>query len=87
MLIKLKHLVLIITLASFGAIGYGFFIIDKEAEKAHKYIGSGTVGLFLIAMPLFLYKESKRRKVEDYMLTEENIRKMQGKTPKKPENQ
>ena len=54
---------------------------------ANKYIGFGTVGLFLIAMPIFLIKESKNRKVKDYMLTEENIRKMQGKDPKKPENQ
>lgn len=85
--IKLKHIVILITLASFGAIGYGFYILEDMPQIAHKFIGSGTVGLFLIAMPLFLYKESKRRKVQDYMLTEENIRKMQGKEPKKSENQ
>jgi len=54
---------------------------------AHKYIGFGTAGLFLLAMPLFLYKESKGKKMNDYMLTEENIRKMRGKERKKPENQ
>jgi hypothetical protein len=38
-------------------------------------------------MPLFLYKESKGKKMNDYMLTEENIRKMRGKEGEKPENQ
>lgn len=87
MRIKLRHIVLLIVLASFGAIIYGFTLPEEQSQIANKYIGFGTVGLFLIAMPLFLIKESKKRKVKDYMLTEENIRKMQGKAPKKPENQ
>ncbi|MBT8180894.1 MAG: hypothetical protein KJO53_04810 [Eudoraea sp.] len=87
MRIKLKHIVLVIVLASFGAIIYGFTLGEDQSQIANKFIGFGTVGLFLIAMPLFLIKESKSRKVKDYMLTEENIRKMQGKLPKKTENQ
>ncbi len=87
MRIRLKHIVVLITILSFCAIGLGFYLIDSNTNTAHKLIGSGTAGLFLIAMPIFLYKESKRRKVQDYMLTEENIRKMQEKGPKKSENQ
>ncbi|MEO0901817.1 MAG: hypothetical protein AAFY00_07240, partial [Bacteroidota bacterium] len=34
-------------------------------------------GLFLVAMPLFLIKESKGKKMKDYMLNKENIEKMQ----------
>jgi len=74
-------------LASFGAILYGFSIQEENLSLAHKYIGFGTAGLFLLAMPLFLYKESKGKKMNDYMLTEENIRKMRSKDDEKPENQ
>jgi len=41
----------------------------------------------LSTMPLFLIIESRGKKVQDYMLTEENLRKMQGKKPKKSDNQ
>ncbi|WP_297705841.1 hypothetical protein [uncultured Eudoraea sp.] len=85
--VKLKHIVLLIVLASLGSIIYGFSLEEEHSQVANKCIGFGTVGLFLIAMPLFLIKESKNRKVKDYMLNEENIRKMQGKDPKKSENQ
>ncbi|MGB5430750.1 hypothetical protein [Eudoraea sp.] len=87
MQIRFKHIILLIVLVSLGAIFYGFSLGEEHPQMANKYIGFGTVGLFLIAMPLFLIKESKTRKVKDYMLTEENIRKMQGKSPKTPENQ
>lgn len=83
----MKYIISLIVLASFGAILYGFSIQEEELSLAHKYIGFGTAGLFLLAMPLFLYKESKGKKMNDYMLTEENIRKMRGKERKKPEKQ
>lgn len=87
MRIKTKYIILFIVLASFGAIGYGFYIQEQTPELANKCIGFGTIGLFLIAMPMFLFKESKGKKMKDYMLTEENIKKMQGKKEKKAENQ
>jgi hypothetical protein len=83
----MKYIISLIVLASFGAILYGFSIQKEELSLAHKYIGFGTAGLFLLAMPLFLYKESKGKKMNDYMLTEKNIRKMRGKDDEKPENQ
>ena len=83
----MKYLITLIVLASFGCIIYGFNLDDSQEETAHKFIGGGTVGLFLVAMPLFLIKESRGKKMNDYMLTEENIRKMQGRPPKNTENQ
>ncbi|VAW10493.1 hypothetical protein MNBD_BACTEROID03-983 [hydrothermal vent metagenome] len=82
----MKYIITIIVLASIASIVYGFTLVESEELLANKFIGSGTVGLFLVAMPLFLYKESKGKNVKDYMLTEENIRKMQGKEPKKKED-
>lgn len=83
---KLKYFIVAVVLASFAAIIYGFTLDDTQEDLANKYIGSGTLGLFLIAMPLFLYKESKSRDFKNYMLTDENVRKMQGKPPRKSED-
>ena len=84
---KMKYFIILAALASLGSIVYGFIIMENKLVLANKCIGFGTVGLFLVAMPLFLIKESKGKKVKDYMLTEENIKKMQGKNKEKPENQ
>ena len=83
----MKYIVIIITLVSIVSIVYGFSLYETQQAIAHKYIGSGTLGLFLLAMPIFLYKESKHRKMKDYMLTEENVRKMRGEKIEKPESQ
>ncbi|MBO0320789.1 hypothetical protein J0X14_00660 [Muricauda sp. CAU 1633] len=87
MKIKFKHIIVLITLLSFSLIVYGFSLDEDQASSAQKYIGLGTVGLFLVAMPLFLYKESKRKDMKDYMLTKDNIKKMRDKEVKNTENQ
>ncbi|MEO9511026.1 MAG: hypothetical protein ABJN84_08200 [Flavobacteriaceae bacterium] len=87
MKLKLKHLIVFIVLLSFSSIIYGFVIQEKETLASTKFIGFGTVGLFFIAMPLFLIKESKGKNMKDYMLTHENIKKMQGKDRENAENQ
>ncbi|TXN37431.1 hypothetical protein FVB32_03865 [Flagellimonas hymeniacidonis] len=84
---KLKYIIVLIVLLSFGLIIYGFNIKPDNPLTANKYIGAGTVGLFLVAMPLFLIKESKGKDMKDYMLTKENIKKMQSKEGEKAENQ
>lgn len=80
----MRYFILLIVIASFGAMIYGYNLEESQEALANKYIGSGTLGLFLIAMPLFLYTEGKGKKFKDYMLTDESVRKMQGKEPKKP---
>ncbi len=86
-MLKFKYIIIAVVLASVGSIIYGFIIMEDHPVLANKCIGFGTVGLFLLAMPMFLIKESKGKNVKDYMLTEENLRKMQGKESKKTENQ
>lgn len=76
---KFKHVIVLIVLAATGSIIYGFTIKSEDPTRADKFIGAGTVGLFLIAMPLFLIKESRGKKMKDYMLTKENIDKMKMK--------
>jgi hypothetical protein len=73
---KSNYFITAIVLLSLGSIIYGFIVIEEQPALGNKCIGFGTVGLFLLAMPLFLIKESKGKKVKDYMLTEDNIRKM-----------
>ena len=73
---KPKYLSLLVALASGAAIIYGFTLQDEDTELARKWIGSGTLGLFLLAMPLFLIFQSRGKKMKDYMLNEENIYKM-----------
>ena len=77
MKIKLKYIVLLVTVAAISSIIYGFSIKEEDPNAGNKFIGAGTVGLFLVAMPLFLMKESKGKNMKDYMLNKENIKKMQ----------
>lgn len=72
----LRYLILLIVLLSLGGIVYGFLQMEEDPVLANKYIGFGVVGLFLLAMPLFLATASRGKKMEDYMLTNDNIRKM-----------
>lgn len=61
--------------------------MEAEEDRGHKCIGFGVIGLFLVAMPLFLIVESRGKKMKDYMLTDENIRKMREKKSDSTENQ
>ena len=78
----MKYFISLILIASVTAIIYGFTIQEEQLVLANKCIGFGTVGVFLIAMPLFLITVSKGKKMNDYMLTKENILKMQGRERK-----
>jgi hypothetical protein len=84
---KMRLIVLLITVISVASIIYGFTLEEGQVATAHKFIGGGTIGLFLVAMPLFLYTESQGKNMKDYMLTKENIKKMQENERKNTENQ
>lgn len=77
----MKYLIGLLFLASVGSIIAGFIL--KPDIIAEKLIGSGVVGLFIFVIPLFTYHRWKGRKVNDYMLTKENIEKMRDYQDKK----
>ena len=59
---KFKYIITLILLASAASIIYGFSIKPENVPLGHKFIGLGTVLLFLVAMPMFLIKESRGKK-------------------------
>ncbi len=84
---KLKYIIVLIVVAAAISISYGFHLKPEQEALGNRYIGFGTIGLFLVAMPLFLFKESKGKKMQDYMLTKENIDKMRNKEKNNPDNE
>ena len=68
--------ILILFIAAVATILAGF-LIDLEPDVSIRLKGLGTVLIFFVVMPLFLLVESPGKKMKDYMLTEENIKKMQ----------
>lgn len=70
----MKYLIGFFFLTCIGSIITGFLL--KPNTTAEKLIGFGVVGLFLVVFPLFSYYRWKDKKLEDYMLTKENLDKM-----------
>ncbi|MDT0557924.1 hypothetical protein RM697_04660 [Ichthyenterobacterium sp. W332] len=69
----MKIVIWILFIASLTAICVGFW---TNLDYSQKLIGFGTAGLFFLVFPLFSYYRWKGKKLEDYMLTKENLDKM-----------
>ena len=69
----MKYLIVILTIAAFTSIVFGFTL---QVAYAQKLIGFGVLGLFLVVFPLFSYHRWKDKDPKDYMLTKENLDKM-----------
>lgn len=72
----MKYVLILLVTVSLGGIIYGYTFLEADPDLAHKFIGLGTVGIFLVAMPLFLFGASRGKRLKDYMLNEENILRM-----------
>ena len=67
-----------------GLLITGIFLLETSHKAlGHKFIGSAITGSFFFWMPLFIYHRWKDRNLKDYMLTEENIKKMRAYTKEK----
>ena len=51
----------------------GYIIEDINSEK---FIGGGTLLLFFIVIPLFLYYRWQNKKLKDFILDNEKLKKM-----------
>lgn len=69
----MKYVIIIFLIISVGCISSGYLL---EVSYSETLIGIGVVLLFFIVFPLFSYYRWKDKKVEDYMITKENIEKM-----------
>jgi hypothetical protein len=75
----MKYFILFLFIAALGSIVTGYVI---NSEYSQKFIGFGVAGLFLIAFPIFAFYRWKDKDIKDYMLTKENLDKMQERQEK-----
>lgn len=69
----MKYIIWFFFIVSVACIVSGYFL---DLSYSQKLIGGGVVVLFFVVFPLFSYYRWKDKKVEDYMITKENIDKM-----------
>ncbi|HET7360312.1 MAG TPA: hypothetical protein VFI78_00095 [Salinimicrobium sp.] len=76
----MSTLIKILALLIFIALAVGFYLkIDGRFLLGNKIIGvSVLVGTFIL-LPLFLYHSWKGKDIKKYMLTDENMKKMNDK--------
>jgi len=79
----MKYILSIFLVAVVIGVCVGFYIRPDDIKTGDLIIGLSLVVLFFIIMPLFIYHRWKDRSVKEYMLTKENIEKMQNYTKDK----
>lgn len=55
----------------------GFYVQSSDGKLGNLLVGLSIMALFFVWMPFFIYHRWKDKDLKDYMLTKENIRKMQ----------
>lgn len=73
----MKYIIGILFISALLALGIGFYIKPNDEATGNLIIGLTLMAGFFILMPLFIYHRWKNRSVKEYMLTKENIEKMQ----------
>ena len=69
----MKYLIIFCFVTSLGSIICG---LTFDFEYSEKLIGYGTIALFIVTFPLFIYYRWKDKNFKDYMLNNENLEKM-----------
>ncbi|MHA7055849.1 hypothetical protein ACWGOQ_0001415 [Aquimarina sp. M1] len=73
----MKYLIRILFLAVILLVAFGYYHKNSgDHAIGDKWVGIGILTASFVLMPLFIYHRWKNKKVKDYMLTEENIKKM-----------
>ncbi len=73
----MKYFLTVLFISVLIALGIGFYIKPEDEATGDLIIGLTLMAGFFVLMPLFIYHRWKNRSVKDYMLTKENIEKMQ----------
>ena len=73
----MKYVIRILFLAIIILVSYGYYLKNSgDHPTGDKWVGIGILGASFVLMPIFIYHRWKNKKVKDYMLTEENLKKM-----------
>lgn len=72
----MKYFLTILFISVLVALSVGFYVQGHDEAKGNVVIGLSLMAGFFILMPLFIYHRWKNKDVKDYMLTRENIEKM-----------
>lgn len=64
----MKYIVILFTIISFTLIFLGIYFYAIEDLVYHKYFGFGTISLFLITFPLFLFWRRNKTEMSKYVL-------------------
>lgn len=74
----MRKFLLILLLLIVGAVGVGFYyqVALEDDATGDKIIGIAVLVGTFIFMPLFLYHRWKGKRLQDYTLTPENIKRM-----------
>ena len=73
----MKYFLTILLLTVLFGLGLGFYIKSDDEVSGNFIIGASIAVGFFVLMPLFIYHRWKGKNIKDYMLTKENIEKMQ----------
>lgn len=84
----MKKIILILFIAILTAIVYGFYVKHTGAtQQGDRIIGLGILATSFVLMPLFIYHRWKGKDIRNYMLTKENLDKMNKKNnPERDKN-
>lgn len=66
-----------------GFITGGYFLLQDEEQLGNKIVGLSVLATAFILMPIWLYYSWRGKKLEDYTLTDKNIKKMKDINEKK----
>ncbi len=82
----MKYVIRILFIAIILLVSIGYYYKNSgDHVTGDKWVGIGILAASFVLMPLFIYHRWKDKKVKDYMLTEENLKKMKDfNSDKKP---
>ena len=84
----MKRFLQILFFLILAAIGTGYYFKwHNDHPTGDLIIGLAILASAFILMPLFIFHQSKGKKLKDYTLTKENLDKMQEEKHKKKRNQ
>lgn len=76
----MKKIIYLLTLVLISSFSFGFYQKSINEEIGNKIIGYSVLVLVFIYLPIFIYNGWKNKSIEDYMLSNDKLKKMRGKS-------